>query len=144
MKVFLSELQYLSELCDRLLRELSLPADRSTNIDATALTEAILRNRELFNRLEQMDGRISQLSKDWQSFREHLSPQSRTETQHLAEAVGRQADELARLMEKHKSELEEGRRRLKKALSDVRQGARYLASVKPVKTNYPKFVDSLG
>lgn len=91
-----------------------------------------------------MNGRLSQLAKDWDTFRGHLGPQSRESIQSLAASVRKQAAQLVLLLEKRARELEDGRRRLEKALKEVRQGVRYLAGVKPTKTNYPKFVDSLG
>jgi hypothetical protein len=144
MKIFISELQYVSELYDRLRCELSPGADQAHDTDCTTLTRAVLRNRELWSRVEQMDARLAQLSKDWQYLRQHLSPQSMTSIRALAAAVRNKAAELSLLMDKRTKELAEGRRKLEKALNEVHKGGRYLASVKPVKANYPKFVDSLG
>ena len=144
MRLFTSELQYLSELYNRLRHELSLHPPQGAEPRLTALTETVLKNRELFIRVEQMNDRLAQLSEDWQSFREHLNPQPRKSIQALAASVTKQAAELALLMEQRRADLEEERCKLEKALDEVRQGARYLASVKPVKANYPKFVDSLG
>jgi hypothetical protein len=142
MKLFISELQYVSELYSRLRKELIDQTPMAAGV--TALTETVLRNRELLARVEQMNVRLFQLSNDWQTFRAHLDPQCRTEIQALAHTVKVQASELAQLLEQQLKTLKEGRGRLEKTLEETRQGARYLASVNPVKTNYPKFLDSHG
>jgi len=142
MKLFVSELQYVSELYNRLCAELSL--QDGNGVDAAALNAAVLRNRELLSRVEQMNGRLAQLAKDWDAFRGHLDPQSRESIRALASSVGKQGEQLALLIERRTRDLEGGRRNVEKALKEIRQGVRYLASVRPTKTNYPKFIDSLG
>ena len=144
MKLFMSELQYVSELYNRLRAELSVQAENGAESDVKALAEAILRNRDLMSRVEKMNGRLSQLAKEWETLRTRLDTQTRASIQSLASSVRKQAAQLALLMEKRTRELEDGRQRSEKALKEIRQGIRYLASVKPTRTNYPKFVDSRG
>jgi len=141
MKLFTSELQYLSELYSRLHRELESPLKAG---ETTALTEAILRNRELFTRIDQMNGRLFQLAREWDNFRGDLAPATSSAVKALAESVKKQAAELSALMEQRNRQLTDGCRKLENTLGEIRRGARYLASVKPPKTNYPKFVDSVG
>ena len=131
MKLFESELQYVSELYNQLCGELSVQGENGAETDLKALTAAILRNRELLSRVEQMNGRLSQLAKDWDTFRGQLGRQSRESIQSLAASVRKQAEQLVLLLENRAHQIEDGRRSLEKALKEVRQGVRYLASVKP-------------
>jgi hypothetical protein len=145
MKSFLSELQYLSELYGRLQTELSaLPLDAGAGSKTAILSETVLQNRELLARIDQMDARLLQLSQEWQSFRERLDPDSRSEVMKLAESVHSQAMQLSEICGRRIQHLESGRSEIRKAMEGVQSGSRYLASIKPAKTNYPKFVDSLG
>jgi endonuclease III len=144
MKLFDSELQYLSELYRRLHSELSTQSGKSISEDATALVEAILSNRELLSRVDQMNVRLYQLVKDWEAFREHMGPEARTSIKSLAGSVQRQATELSQLVETRSRELGQARTRLEEALGELQKGTRYLASVKPIQANYPKFIDSHG
>lgn len=144
MKHFASELQYISELYNRLHDELSLQAENSGDASVAVLTASVLRNRELLSRVEQANGRLSLLAKDWIASRGHFDPPARESIHSLASSVRKQAAQLVLLLEERARKLEDGRKNLQKALKEVHQGIRYLASVKPIKTNYPKFVDSLG
>lgn len=144
MKLFMSELQYVSELYNRLCTEISLQGENGGAANTAALAAVVLRNRELFSRVERMNGRLAQLAKDWDAFRGHLDPQARESIKSLASSVRKQGAQLVLLLQRRTRELEDGRRNLEKALKEIRQGVRYLACVKPTKTNYPKFVDSLG
>jgi len=140
----MSELQYVSELYNRLCTELSSQGENGAAADVATLTAAVLRNRELLSRVERMNGRLAQLAKDWDAFRGHLDPRSRESIKSLASSVRNQGAQLVLLLERRSRDLEDGRRNVEKALKGIRQGVRYLACVKPTKTNYPKFIDSLG
>lgn len=144
MKLFASELQYLSELYLKLSEEFSALNRVAPKSKATALAESIIRNRDLLFRIEQMNQRLSQLAEEWERFRARMDPASRAEVQSLAQAVFAQAVKLKALCSERIQELESGRRRLEDDLGEVKKGTRYLQSAKPPKTNYPKFVDSLG
>jgi hypothetical protein len=143
MKSFVSELQYLSELYSRLHTEFSAqPLEACTDI--SMLSEAILHNRELLTRVEQMNSRLTQLAGEWASFWERLAPESRSAVKKLAAAANDQAVQLSAVCERRIRQLETGRNGLQKTLDGARTGSRYLASIKPAKTNYPKFLDSHG
>jgi hypothetical protein len=140
-----SDLRYLSELYARLHAEFSAQTlEPGTTAHVSALSTAVLRNRELLDRIGQMNPRLLQLARDWKSFRDRLDPVSRSEVAQLAERVTSQASRLSEVCERRMRQLESGRNELQKAMVGVQTGSRYLASIKPGKTNYPKFLDSLG
>jgi hypothetical protein len=145
MKPFVSDLQVLSGLYFRLHAEFSAHAlEPGTPAQISTLSAAILQNRELLARIEQMNGRLLQLAQEWKSFREQLDPVSRSEVTQLAERVSHHASQLSEVCARRIQQLESGQNELQKAMDGVQTGARYLASIKPGKTNYPKFLDSLG
>ena len=144
MKVFDSELQYLSELYSLLSAEFEGLKRTSGQSKPAATVDFVLRNHELFARLEQMNGRLHQLVKDWESFSPHLEPSAKEHAQRLIEKVQRQAHELALLNQERLTEVDAFRARLSGELEKLERGGRYLQSVKPLKANYPKFIDSRG
>jgi hypothetical protein len=140
--MFDSELQCLSELYSRLSTEFASLSSCGKPGDASATAGCILRNEDLFARLEQMNSRLLELAAKWEQLSPQLDPASRRQTQQLAGKVREQAVRLASLGEERIVELETLRGRLGWELGNIKMGARYLESVKPLKTNYPKFIDS--
>ncbi len=144
MKLFDSELQYLSELYQRLEDELTRVGPCAATESTDPTIRVILQNRELFARIDQMNGRAQQMVGEWVKFREHLDPQCRVQTQRLAATVAKQGAGLARMLAERASRVDAVRAKLAVELSELGKGSRFLQSVKPLKTNYPKFIDSLG
>jgi prefoldin subunit 5 len=144
MKLFDSELQYLSELYSRLAAELSRLNCAAGKASSAALAESILKNRELFSRIEKMNSRVAQLSREWEKLRQHMDPASQKRTREIAETVAKQSVEVSRSVDRHAQALAERKVEIEKQLEELQQGARYLASVKPAAVNYPKFIDSVG
>ncbi len=144
MKPFLAELRYLSELYHSLQAEFTGLAGKSQAGNVAALIDTTLRNRELLGRIEQMNARIAQLSSEWDIFSGHLDPSTRKEILDLAESVRHHGTQLLLLCNALLEHLEARRGTLERQLDQLRQGSRYLQSVKPLRNNYPKFVDSLG
>ncbi|HYK88169.1 MAG TPA: hypothetical protein VE398_05335 [Acidobacteriota bacterium] len=143
MKLFDSELQYLSELYQRLKVEILASTHPSGGNDATA-AESLLRNRELLSRIEQMTERTTQLAQEWDKFQLILDPQSKTEIQALAASVRSQAVQLEQLCKGLARQIERRRNSLEQSLAELQKGTRYINSVRPPTTNYPKFIDSVG
>jgi len=144
MKVFDSELQYLSELYTRLGMEFEALKRVSGRGTPSATVDFVLRNRELFTRLEQMNVRLHQLVKEWGSYSPHLEPSARKHAQRLIAKVRQQAEELAVLNQQRLTEIDAFHATLAGELERLEKGSRYLQSVKPLKANYPKFIDSRG
>jgi hypothetical protein len=144
MKLFDSELQYLLELYTRLDAELTTLDESVKSNGPSAAVESVLRNRDLFSRIEQMNSRLLQLAKEWEKFGPHLDPETRRRTLQLAEKARKQAMSLARAGERKMKEISTIRADLESKLKQISSGTRFLESIKPVKSNYPKFVDSQG
>jgi HAMP domain-containing protein len=142
MKVFTSELQYLSELYQRLSSELKAAA--GNHADSGRIAGTVLDNRELVSRIEQLNARVAQLADEWETVRGRVDAPVRAEVEALAAAVRKQATELSQVCAESARRLEKGLQAIARELGDLRRGSRYLESVKPAKTNYPKFVDSVG
>jgi hypothetical protein len=143
MKLFDSELHHLSELYERLEHEMARAGTVESNDSTDALIGIILENRELFCRIDQMNTRVYQLIGEWQDFRERLAPDDRERTQQLAATLARRANNLGTLLAQRCALVEKKRARLASELSVLSRGSKYLQSVKPIKVNYPKFIDSV-
>jgi flagellar biosynthesis/type III secretory pathway chaperone len=144
MKLFDSELQYLSELYSRLGAEFASLKKGSSPGKPSTIVDFALRNKELFARLEQVNARLHQLVKEWERFSPHLDPSAKKQAQQLISGVRKQALELSRLNQQRLAELEAFRAGLVGELEKLQRGNRYLDSVKPLKANFPKFLDSRG
>jgi hypothetical protein len=144
MKLFESELQYLSELYQKLGTELARIAGDAAPGNAPASAEFLHKNRDLIARIEQMNVRVAQLAGEWETFHSRIDPQSRERTVRLAVEVRNRARLLGGACEENRRLLERRRSDLEGNLQELRRGASYLESIKPVKANYPKFVDSVG
>ncbi len=144
MKSFDSELQYLNELYQRLEHEMTRVKVGEGQDDTDQLIGVILENRELFSRIDQMNGRVAQLVKEWEEFNSHLDPATRERTRAIAKSVAMRGDRLNRILGERSTKVESKRMRVASKLAELRKGSRFLQSVKPLKANYPKFIDSLG
>jgi len=142
MKLFDSEFHHLSELYERLEREVAKTAVDESREGTDRLIGAILENRELFSRIGQMSARIHQLVGEWQDFRERLDPADRERTRKMAAALAGRASNLNRSLADRCALVEKKRGRLASELCELGRGSRYLQTVKPIKANYPKFIDS--
>lgn len=144
MKLFDSELQYLTELYLKLNAELASLEDAPDAETGGELPDAVLRNSDLLARIQQMNVRLAQLVREWQSFRPQVDPAARARTEKAAAAAGSQAKELVELCARRVGALHERREYLARSLQELGRGALYLDSIRPVKGNYPKFIDSVG
>ncbi len=144
MRSFQSELQYLSELYHALRLDLTNLIGNPKSDNATSVVAATLHNRELLGRIEQMNTRVAQLAHEWDILSDRLDPTIRKEIVALAERARNEGAQLLFLCTSLLGELEGRRGNLKMQLAEVCKGSRFLQSVKPLKNNYPKFVDSLG
>lgn len=142
MHQFLSDLRYLAELYARFGAEfLDLNASSMENSTAS-LSVAVIQNQELISRIEQMDSRLYLLAEEWEKIRNRLSPPIREEIIALAASVSNTAISLACRCRQKIQELEQGLGRLRMEMESLQQGSRYLQTMRPVKSNYPKFIDA--
>ncbi len=144
MKPFESELQDLSVLYRGLHEKLADSEESDRSKGTTALIDTVLQNRELLSRIVQMDSRIGQLAIEWERIREGLDPVSRDSIRQLAESLRREASDLKEIVDRRAHQIECSRAHLEHKLGEIRRGEKFLESVKPIRINYPKFIDSLG
>jgi hypothetical protein len=127
----------------KLGEELTKIMDVGDSEDPQVLIGSILRNRECLERITQMHSRVAQLSDNWAKCRNHLDPESRSEAHELAAAAKAQAVRLQELCSVQTEKLRRVCDDLGKKLAEIGKGSQFLKSIKPLKNNYPKFVDSL-
>jgi len=143
MNTITADFQDVFSLYLRLGEDLTRILDVDDSKGSQALVESILENRECLARIEQMNARVLQLSESWEKCRIDLDPESQNKIRDLAQASRNQALRLKELCARHAQKIQETRDLLGGKLEELGKGARYLQSVKPVKNNYPKFVDSI-
>ncbi|MBN1571501.1 MAG: hypothetical protein JXA73_26935 [Acidobacteria bacterium] len=89
-----------------------------------------------------MNSRVVQLSDSWGKCRNQLDPETRTEVQDLVAAARMQAIHLQELCSVWAQKLQRIHDELGTNLAEIGKGSQFLKSLKPLKNNYPKFVDS--
>jgi hypothetical protein len=143
MKNLVAEFQDVFTLYLQLGEELTRIMNIDDSKDPQALIKAILQNRNCLDRITQMNARVVHLSESWEKCRTHLDPESRNRARNLAEAAKAQAVRLQELCSIQAQKLQTIRDKLGKNLAEIGKGSRYLKSMKPSKSNYPKFIDSM-
>jgi hypothetical protein len=123
--------------------ELTRIMDVGDSKDPQVLIKSILQNRDCLERITQMNSRVVQLSDTWVKCRNHLDPKSRSEVHDLVASAKAQAVRLQELCSVQTEQLRRVRDDLGKNLAEIGKGSQFLKSIKPVRNNYPKFVDSL-
>ena len=144
MKLFFSELAYLNELYSRLEGEISAASVPGPDDRVGLLAEVVLRNRDLLERIEQMNSRVQQMAEEWHKYDHCIDDPVRSEIRALAHGVAAQGEKLAVASGMAVKALANRVNALRGEMNALESGTRYLDSVKPPRTNYPKFVDSVG
>jgi hypothetical protein len=103
---------------------------------------AVLANRECLSRIEQMNARVLQISAAWQKQCALLDPQSQHEARYFLAAATAEASRLKEICDVHAQKLSTAQSRILRDMADLAKGTRLLHSLRPVKGNYPKFIDS--
>jgi hypothetical protein len=143
MNKLAAEFREVFNLYIKLGDEISRIMDADDSKDPQMLVNSILQNRECLERITQMNSRVVQLSDAWGRCRNQLDPESRKEAHDLATAARAQAVRLQELLSVRTEKLRRVRDELGRNLAEIGKGSQFLKSIKPVKNNYPKFVDSL-
>jgi hypothetical protein len=143
MNVLATEYQDVFSLYLRLSQDLTEIMDENNSQNPQQLIESILRNRDSLSRIEQMNSRIVQLSDAFAQCRAELDLKSQEEIQNLAQAAKAQAIRLKELCSIHAQKIQATRDKLGRRISGIGKGSQFLNSIKPIKNNYPKFIDSL-
>ena len=143
MKNLVSEFQDVFALYLKLGEDLTKVMSVDESKDPSAFVKAILRNRNSLERIAQMNSRVMQLSDAWEKCREQMDPINREKARALVEAAKSQAKRLQELCSIHAQKLQVVRDRAGRNLAELGKCSRYLKSMRPPKSNYPKFIDSL-
>jgi hypothetical protein len=143
MNALAAEYQDVFKLYLRLSQDLAKIMDVSDSQNPQAFVESILENRDNLARIEQMNSRVLQLSDACEKCRASLDPESREEVGNMAQAAKVQAIRLKELCGMHAQKIQAARDQLGDRLAQMGKGAQCLQSMKPIKNNYPKFIDSL-
>lgn len=144
MKNLAREFQAISQAYEQVQQELVQILSAINAENPRALIKSILQNRACLAKIEQMDSRVHQLSDEWKKYRLTLDLKSRGEIDGLVEAAREQAIRLHQFCDIQVRKVQAGRDRLQTHLVELGKGAKYLKSIKPIKSNYPKFIDSMG
>ena len=143
MNTLAAEFQEVFHLYLKLGEELTKILNAGDSKDPQVLAKSILQNCDCLARIEQMNSRVIQLSGEWQKCRGILDAKSRNEIQNVADAAKAQAVRLREGCSIHVQKLQIARDKLGKDLAELGRGTRFLKSIKHIKNNYPKFIDSL-
>jgi hypothetical protein len=143
MSPLAAEYQDVFQLYLKLGKELEKILEIDYTKNPGAYVESILANRDHLIRIEKMNDRVLRLTEDWEERRMSMDPAAQEGIREIAGAAKEQAVRLKKLFGVHAERLQAIRDRLGKDLAQIGKGAEYLKSVKPIKSNYPKFIDSL-
>lgn len=135
-----SELQYFRDLYEALRHRLFDCGGASSR----RTSDAVFANEELISRVGQLSERVSEIASHWHDIRDRLDAGRRGQIEGLAAAVSAQLLQLQQLCGAHARNLDHEMQQISRELGELERGSRYLASARPVKTNFPKFVDSTG
>jgi hypothetical protein len=142
MNTLASDFQNVFQLYLRLGQDLTRILDSDDSNDPQALVHSILANRDCLARIEQMNSLVLQLSISWEKCRDDLDPASMNEVQALAQAVKAQAIHLKELCSIHAQKIQNARDKLCCQMAELEKADQHLKILKPIKNNYPKFIDS--
>jgi hypothetical protein len=135
---FQKVIQIYKKLGQDLSRTLCVPESRNCQ----TLIQSILSNRQCLSEIEKMNARIAPLSKKWIDCRANLDPKSREEISKLVETAKKEAMQLNQLCSANIEKIAKAKEDMRARLKEIDKGAQFLKSMKPIKNNYPKFIDS--
>ena len=144
MESLIIELRKLAQFYFDLQKELSDALNEAANDTERSLSESILQIRFHISQVERMNAHILQLSDDLKKFRNMADPEIRARVDVLTSEVKAQGILVRDLCIRSSEMIEKSKAEMRRELESIAAGKRYLKSVNPVKTNYPKFIDSTG
>jgi hypothetical protein len=142
MSTLAPKLQELTEFYRTMEVDLAKILNVAETNDAEALIDSILKNHDCLAQIEHMRARVLQLTGEFKMDQSHLDLKSQNEIQTLAADAKERAIRLHELCAVAAPKIEAERNRLAQELQFMSKGSQYLKSVKPIKNNYPKFIDS--
>jgi len=87
---------------------------------------------------------VEQVARECFDGRARNEPARHAQIERLVAEASAQLRQLQRVCGSYMQKLERDVERKSRELGELDRGARYLASVRPVRSNFPKFVDSSG
>jgi hypothetical protein len=144
MHALIPDLKKLTRFYFGLENDLAVILSHSEKDSEPSLSESILSNRTRLAQIERMHAHILQLSEDLKRSRNSLDAETRQEADALATEAKSSAIRIRTLCARASEILETSKYDLLKELEEIRKGKQYLKNSNPVKTNYPKFIDSTG
>ena len=132
-----SELQSLSDAYEALRCRLFDGGDCTSSP-----SDPVLASEELIARVGQLDRRLAQIAAEWLDSRNRIDPARRAQIERLVSEASAHLRQLQRVCGSHVQKLEHAVEQISQELGELDRGMRYLASVRPIKNNFPKFVDS--
>jgi hypothetical protein len=139
----LSELQHLIDFYRDATETL---ANASCNVDAGdlgAFAKSILQQRNCLVRIDQMGAQVSKLIDSWKAVESSFDDKVRNDMQLAIATAKTEAVKLNNQCGDCVKKLEAAQERLGEDLEKIGKHHKYLNNMKPVKSNYPKFIDSL-
>ena len=103
---------------------------------------AVFAQRECLGRIQQLNARVLEISAAWEKERALLDPEKQAEARYFISAARSEVLRLKGICDVHAQKLAALRTRILNDMADIVKGSRLLDSLKPVKHNYPKFIDS--
>jgi hypothetical protein len=111
--------------------------------DLGALAKSILQQRNCLARIDQMDAQVSQLINAWKAVEFSSDDKVRNDMTRAIATAKAEAVRLNNQCGDCVKKLEAAQERLREGMEKIGKHHRYLNTMKPVKNNYPKFIDSL-
>jgi hypothetical protein len=111
--------------------------------DIDALANAILKQRTTLTGIDQMGIRVSHLCDSWKAIEFQLDQNSRKQVHAAMAAAKSEATKLNELCGNYTKMLETAQNKRGEQFGNLGKRKQYLKAMKPVKGNYPKFIDSL-
>ena len=142
MNMLADEFQEVIQIYKRLGRDLSRTLCVPESQNCQTLIQSILSNRQCFSEIEKMNARIAPLSKKWIDCRADLDQKSREEISKLVETAKKEAMKLSLLCSSNIEKIAKAKEEMRARIKEIDKGTQFLKSMKPIKNNYPKFIDS--
>jgi len=139
------EFRDLLELYVKLTADLTRIADTGeSEEDPQALIQSILDNHSCLTDIQQLNKRLIQLYDVWKGKEASAGLTDGDEVRVVVKDVREQVRQLEKLCSFGVQKVEARRKQLSTELMTLGKGSRYLEMLKPIKENYPKFIDSSG
>jgi hypothetical protein len=120
-------------------------AKAMSNVDSSdvdAISKVILRQSDCLGKVDQMNDRVSRLCNSWKTLESQCDQETRKKTLAAKASAKVEAAKLNELCAKCIKLLETARNKQGEELENIGKRKQYLQAMKPVKGNYPKFIDT--